>query len=473
MDAGTPLHVMAENQTVPSPFEKQDEDSDWEYEYDETETEVGFVANLRAPCTEDDQSFYVTVDVSSASQHGRAPKKNDPLFPSSSNAQNHNGQAEPSKAIPIDPALQDTSPASQASLEKPQDQRPQDRIQILDLHTKNPLISYHDRIYACNWASTIGTDIFLTSPESLPATSGDVTPIYNSSNVSIIGTSCINLTARPTTITPRNDAPQPHPLPPTNSTSDTMQVSTSPDPDPPQPPSAANPADTPLAPPSPTQTQPHKIPLPYDAGNTSRAQASFLESLMAIKASKGETDQVTVHATKQNHGTGWRVQRRLAEELAAAELEAHSSSSSNSSADDEEIMDLAYPDLPSMRSAGTDATAGAAEPGGNLPQALRPSDGKGGRGGRPRGSRGRARVGRPPRTTYRRKGVKAGGLFRDYVPDAGDTVGADIRAVGGDSTPSRWEEVEGQVRRISEADAVGGMVEREGGDGDVRMEDVG
>lgn len=44
---------MAENQTVPSPFGKQDEDSDWEYEYDETETEVGFVANVRAPCTEE------------------------------------------------------------------------------------------------------------------------------------------------------------------------------------------------------------------------------------------------------------------------------------------------------------------------------------------------------------------------------------------------------------------------------------
>ncbi|KAI4221233.1 MAG: hypothetical protein L6R36_007046 [Xanthoria steineri] len=467
---------MAENETVPSPFEKQDEDSDCEYEYDETETEVGFVAHVRAPCTEGHQSFYVTVDVSSASQHGRAPKKNDPLFPSSSNSQSHDGQAEPSTAIPIDPALQDTSPANQAPLEKPQDQRSQDRIQILDLHTKNPLISYHDRIYACNWASTIGTDIFLASPESLLAASGQgekVTPIYNSSNVSIIGTSCINLTARPTTITPRNDAPQPQPSPPTNPITETMQVPTSLDPSPPQPSSPANPADTTLAPPSPTQAQPHKIPLPYDAGNTSRAQASFLESLMAIKASKGETDQVTVHATKQNHGTGWRVQRRLAAELEAAELEANSSSSSSGGGDDEETMDLAYLNLPSMRSAGADATAGAAEPGENNSQALRLSAGKGGRGGRTRGSRGRARVGRPPKTTYRRKGVKAGGLFRDYVPDAGDTVGADIRAVGGDGTPSRWEEVEGQVRRTSEADAVGGMVEREGGDGDVRMEDVG
>lgn len=414
----------------------------------------------------------MTVDVSSASQQGRVPKRTDPLFPTGSNLQSHDGQAEPSTRIPIDPALQDTSPANQALSGKPQDQSPQDRIQILDLHTRNPLISYHDRIYSCNWASTIGTDIFLASPESLSAVPGDgknVTPICNLPNVSIIGTSCINLTARPITITTRNDASQPQ-LTPTNPTTNMPTVLTPLDPDPPQPSSPTNPAHSPLAPPSPSQNQPTRIPVSYTADSTTRAQASFLQSLMAIKAAKGETDQVTVHATKQNHGTGWRVQRRLAEEE-AAELDSHSSNG-----EDEETMDLAYPDLPSMRSAETPAIVGAVEHREDLQQATRPSPKKRGRGGRPRGSRGRGRVGRPPKTTYRRKGVKAGGLFRDYVPDAGDTVGADIRGVGVDSTPSRWEDVEGQVRRVDEGNAVGRMVEGEGGgdgDGDVRMEDVG
>ncbi|KAL8662774.1 MAG: hypothetical protein Q9168_008205, partial [Polycauliona sp. 1 TL-2023] len=173
--------------SAPSPLEEQDGDSNWEYEYEETETE----------------SFYVTVDVSSAAQQGRVPKKTEALFSANSNLRNQDGQAESTTAIPIDPALQGGSASG-----KIQDERPQDRIQILDLHTRNPLISYDDRIYSCNWAATIGTDIFLASPESLSAATVDgekVTPIHELPNVSIIGTSCVNLTAKPVTITPRTD----------------------------------------------------------------------------------------------------------------------------------------------------------------------------------------------------------------------------------------------------------------------------
>ncbi|KAL8852727.1 MAG: hypothetical protein Q9221_002357 [Calogaya cf. arnoldii] len=470
---------MMENNHVPAPSAsgKQDEDSDWEYEYHETETE----------------SFYVTVDVSSASQHSKGSKRGDLLFPVNANP-------EPSKRIPIDPALQDGSPASQPPSEKPQDQGPRDRIQILDLHTRNPLISYDDRIFSCNWASTIGTDIFLASPDSLSSTTvdgGKVTPIYKAPNVSVIGTSSINLTARPVTVTAWHDASQPQTTP-ANPTTETPTVLTprNPDPDPSQPSSETNPTHPPLAPSSPTQTQPPKIPISYDASNNSRAQASFLESLMAIKASKGETDQVTVHATKQNHGTGWRVQRRLAEEQERLALLDDDNSVSDTHSDDddddedEEAMDLTYSDLPSMRSAETQfpATASAAEDAEDEQQAGTTrglTSPRKRESGRSRARRGTGRVRRATKTTYRRKGVKVGGLFRDYVPDAGDTVGADIRA-GGESTPRRWEEVEG-VRRdegsavggIGEDDAVGGVGEGDGarggghGDEDVRMEDVG
>jgi hypothetical protein len=33
-------------------------------------------------------------------------------------------------------------------------------VQILDLHTKNPLIAYRGTIYSCKWATTMGTDMF-------------------------------------------------------------------------------------------------------------------------------------------------------------------------------------------------------------------------------------------------------------------------------------------------------------------------
>ncbi|KAL8998170.1 MAG: hypothetical protein Q9169_002724 [Polycauliona sp. 2 TL-2023] len=487
---------MDDNQaSMPSPFEKQEEDSDWEYEYDDTEVE----------------SFYVTVDVSSHSQHGRVPKKIDPLFPTSLIAQDSDGRAQPSTDIPIDPALQDASPS-----EKPEDPKPQDRIQILDLHTRNPLISYDDRIYSCNWASTFGTDIFLASPKSLAAATVDgekVTPIYTHPDVFIIGTSCVNLTAKPVTITPRtDDAAQSQPVPP-EPTTNTPPVPSPPNLDSPQSTSPIDPAQqsrlSRYSQPQ-TQIQAPRIPLSTSNNPTTRAQASFLESLIAIKASRGEQDQVTVHATKQNHGTGWRAQRRVAaeESRAAGKMvpagdgysnddddndgetddESDDESDDDDDDDDMEAMDLAYANLPSMRSTTTARTtitspadantiAGAADPDPDREPQQEPPK-KRGRGGRPRGSRGRARararVARPPRSktrAYRRKAVPVGGLFRDYVPGDADVEGVDGR---GDSTPQRWEELEGR-RGGDEGEAVAGGLEgegEEGADGDVRMEDV-
>ena len=345
------------------------------------------------------------------------------------------------------------------------------------------MISYHDRIYSCNWASTLGTDIFLASRESLSAAQVDgktVTPIYDSPNVSIIGTSCINLAAKPVTITPRTNASQPQPSPP-NTATEAQSSRKSPNPEAPQLSPTISPAQSSTAHSPPNLSQPPKIPVSDTADHNSRAQASFLESLIAIKASKGETDQVTVHATKQNHGTGWRVQRRLAEEEQLASqlgVLGNSDESNSNDEDDVEAMDLTYPDLPSMRSAGANTITGAAESGHDVQKPTPASPKKLGRlrGSRSR-SRGTGRAARSSKTRSRRKGVKAGGLFRDYVPGVENTTGADNRSEGVDSTPDRWEEVEGQVRRVVGGDAVGGMAEGErdggGGDGDVRMEDVG
>ncbi len=445
---------MDDNQPpVPQQCQKQHEDSDWEYEYDETETEVKSAPNVQPPIIKYLQSFYVTVDVSSASQQVRAPRKFDLISPTDSNPQGQNGQDQPGTTLPIDPALKGTASTNQTIGDA------HDRIQILDLHTQNPLISYHDRIYSCTWGSTIGTDIFLASPESLSAASIDrelLTPIYTLPNVSIIGTSCINLTGRPVTITPRNDTSQPQPT--------SIDPNTRPQPVPIDPndgsPQTVKPTSPPPASTLPNPDQPLKIPLSPGAANTRRAQASFLESLSAIKASKGETDQVTVHAVKQNQGTGWRVQRRLAQEQAALLDE---NDNEDEDDDDVESMDLARADLPSQRLADAPANVGAAEPDENQQDDTRPSPSKRGRYG-PRGGSGARKLGRP-RGRYRRKALKAGGLFRDYVPEAGDSVGADIRGVRGEGTPKRWEELEEGLLPVEEGDVgVGGS--------DITMEDV-
>ncbi|KAL8830584.1 MAG: hypothetical protein Q9170_005675, partial [Blastenia crenularia] len=268
-----------------------------------------------------EQSFYVTVDVSSFLPQTRAPKKNvrpkvsqgaDTANPSEQ--QQHGNQDE--ETLPIDPALDSVTPIpDESNTSAPADS--EDRIQILDLHTPNPLISYNNRIYSCTWGSTLGTDIFLTSPTSPPATSSGetLTPLLSLPKVSVLGTSCVKLTGRPVTISPKTDNPQPTPtsaqtpIPPTNNDTSAQ---------PPQLP-------TPSSPPLPSQpTKPYKIPLSATAPSSTRKQASFLESLMAIKTAKGESDQVTIHATKSYSGHGWRAQRRLREVAEAMDLDAES-----------------------------------------------------------------------------------------------------------------------------------------------------
>ncbi len=37
-------------------------------------------------------------------------------------------------------------------------------VQILDLHSENPIISYMDQIYSCKWTDMVGTNMFFTDP---------------------------------------------------------------------------------------------------------------------------------------------------------------------------------------------------------------------------------------------------------------------------------------------------------------------
>ena len=161
------------------------------------------------------------------------------------------------------------------------------RIQILDLHTRNPLISYQNQLYSCEWTSTLGTDVLLTSPN--PEFPHPV--LREQPNVSVLATSSIKLMCRPAKISSR------HP---------TEEIST------PVPESSAPNTAAPEK--APAAALPIKIPLGLTPTRARQNQANFLERLIAIKAKKGEKDSVTVYAQKVNQGTGWRSQRKAMEE---------------------------------------------------------------------------------------------------------------------------------------------------------------
>lgn len=81
-------------------------------------------------------------------------------------------------------------------------------FQILDLHTKNPLVSYRGGIFSCEWASSIGTEMFFVKRSA-----SDDDPLYEpmrSLNAwDLIGTSSARLLGSDATLVHRAErAPQ-------------------------------------------------------------------------------------------------------------------------------------------------------------------------------------------------------------------------------------------------------------------------
>ena len=242
------------------------------------------------------------------------------------------------------------------------------RIQILDLHTQNPLVSYQNQLYSCEWTSTLGTDVLLTAP-----TPEFPHPILREQpNVSVLATSSIKLMGRPAQISSRHPAEEASTPAPESSAVSAANRAT--------PEKAAAAAATTI-----------KIPLGPTPTRARQTQANFLERLIAIKAKKGEKDDVTIYIQNVNQGSGWRSQRKAVE-------------------DGDETG-------PSQQQSQTQRGQKATT-------------------GRPRGSR---RTG-GPRTAK-------GGLFRDYRPQLWDTPGADIRA---GSTPESWDQLESGGRANDE-----------------------
>lgn len=53
------------------------------------------------------------------------------------------------------------------------------RLQILDLHTENPLLSFGNRIWSGSWTATVGTEIYVRCPEGpAPEDTHEVRGVY-------------------------------------------------------------------------------------------------------------------------------------------------------------------------------------------------------------------------------------------------------------------------------------------------------
>ncbi|KAL4901937.1 hypothetical protein BDW74DRAFT_181376 [Aspergillus multicolor] len=146
-----------------------DEESEWEYEYHGTETEHGLI---RPPRRRNDPS---------ASTTASAATTTDPT------------------PIPSHPDDQDP-----AVINPDTDNAPAERVQILGLHTRNPIISYQNQLFSGTWADQLGTELFFARPETTATESDEpsdnppaqITPLKHSEDFDLISANSVKILGR-------------------------------------------------------------------------------------------------------------------------------------------------------------------------------------------------------------------------------------------------------------------------------------
>ncbi|KAJ5150929.1 uncharacterized protein N7482_010181 [Penicillium canariense] len=257
------------------------EEDEWEYEYHESETE----------------SFYLNLDLSSIHGPMRPPRRR----------QQQEGITSPHQEEDL-PATGDPHEASAASeaftpLESTEPETlSSERIQILGLHTCNPIVSYYNQIFSCSWADQIGTELIFSHPDTHPDTDTDTDhpdthPLLQGPSFELLAANSVKLLGRKANITSSSGSGL---ADPTTSTSAVTPV----------------PTDNTLS------SQPGAASVPRRAAQPSH-QSHFLARLQSIKAAKGETDTVrTTFSMRRNVNVAERLGAWARTEAQLAEIHA-------------------------------------------------------------------------------------------------------------------------------------------------------
>lgn len=183
--------------------------------------------------------------------------------------------APPPSSATIDPNIDgDATPGGVADEPSKGSAAAADRLQILELHSDNPLVSYQNKLYSCYWADALGTDLLFTTR------SGNDRPqsaVYSTDSFSLLAATRARLIGRPVQMTARSTAGA---LKPTLE-SDGIDSRNNTD-------SSSLNAAAEVAAPA-TQVRSSK---------SRQGQARFLERLAAVKAARGERDAVLANVGK-------------------------------------------------------------------------------------------------------------------------------------------------------------------------------
>jgi hypothetical protein len=236
---------------TPSMTHKDEEE--WEYEYDENETE----------------DFYIPIDLSNV------PNAQIPL-----NAERRPGHPTllKSRLRALNAArgqLPDTTGDSTATQDGTQEMASMGEVQIMGLHTSNPLMMYNGQLLSCQWTSTIGTDMFFTRPQMDDSDLHQ--PLRSLPAVDLLSLGTAKLIARVGRLRPRDDLfkNDEQTQPGIAAVDDARQVK-----------------DAAIVPPSTAAEDPKPA-----FSSAMPASTDFLARLNEAKARRGETSRLTVART--------------------------------------------------------------------------------------------------------------------------------------------------------------------------------
>ncbi|KAI9045097.1 TFIIIC subunit 6 family protein [Aspergillus affinis] len=190
------------------------------------------------------QTFYLTLDLASNQTMGRPSKRRQ-----------ESQSATTAGALPTDPSHGDSNEPALASTEI--DSNPEERVQILGLHTPNPIVSYRNQIFNCAWADQIGTELLFAPPE-VDAGLEPVTPtnpLRRGKDFDLIAANSVKILGRKANLISSTGPPPP-----------------------------VEPLDT--------EAAPDADPATARKTGVLSNQARFLERLQSIKQAKGETDTI-------------------------------------------------------------------------------------------------------------------------------------------------------------------------------------
>ncbi|KAH0269652.1 hypothetical protein KCU91_g8565, partial [Aureobasidium melanogenum] len=244
-----------------------EDESEWEYEYDTNVVD----------------DFYLTLDLTTHIPPALARDRRTKAQKSTTRGSNKslaNAPGTPESATKDGATQDDHGESANTTTE---------RMQIVGLHDRNPIISYNNSIYSCQWATDLATQIFLAPPPT--DFDPDHTALRSTPSFDVLGTSAARLVAIPASIQPRETA-APNAIRAAYTGPETTYTT----------------AEGDVI--EHTTAQGLRIALPSTASAQRTSQAKFLEALSAIKARRGDQDAVPVTNIKVYHPPeGWEEER--------------------------------------------------------------------------------------------------------------------------------------------------------------------